>query len=124
MQGYVGIKPGWTRVSFPYYMSEEEFDFILEAIEFIGMYGQRFLWCYDFNWRTGSWSFKNNIKELKDHHGSSLVRVLKVLNMKQDVVRYRYYLDNAKRIATLLPKYTPHRKPPKEIDVHLVPFTF
>jgi selenocysteine lyase/cysteine desulfurase len=37
--GYNGIKLGWTRVSFPYYMTEEEFAFILSSIEFIATYG-------------------------------------------------------------------------------------
>ncbi|KAJ6737344.1 CYSTEINE DESULFURASE [Salix viminalis] len=57
-KGYVGVKPGWTRVSFPYYMSSEEFEFILAAIEFIAIYGQRFLPLYHFNWKTGGWTFK------------------------------------------------------------------
>lgn len=122
-KGYVGIKPGWTRVSFPYYMSEEEFEFILAAIEFIAIHGQRFLCCYHFDWRTGVWSFKKNINALKDHqYGSSLVRMFKVLNMKQDVVRFTNYLETANRMATLLPKFPPQRKTPKEIDVDLLPF--
>ncbi|KAI3717527.1 hypothetical protein L1987_69205 [Smallanthus sonchifolius] len=41
--GYNGAKIGWTRVSFPYYMSDEEYEFILAAIEFVAVYGQRFL---------------------------------------------------------------------------------
>ncbi|MCD7454588.1 hypothetical protein HAX54_025284 [Datura stramonium] len=40
--GYSGVKPGSTRASFPYYMSQEEFVFILEAVEFISFYGQRY----------------------------------------------------------------------------------
>ncbi|KAJ8551567.1 hypothetical protein K7X08_021582 [Anisodus acutangulus] len=36
--GYSGVKPGWTRVSFPY-MSKEEFEFIHAALEFISIYG-------------------------------------------------------------------------------------
>ncbi|XP_071695194.1 uncharacterized protein [Rutidosis leptorrhynchoides] len=57
--GYNGARLGWTRVSFPYYMSNEEFEFILSAIEFIAIYGHRFLPLYDFNWNTGSWTFKS-----------------------------------------------------------------
>ncbi|KAI7997600.1 putative cysteine desulfurase [Camellia lanceoleosa] len=56
--GYNGVKPGWTRISFPYYMSNEEFEFILAALEFIAIYGQRFLPLYHFNWKTGVWTFK------------------------------------------------------------------
>ncbi|KAK6125601.1 hypothetical protein DH2020_040661 [Rehmannia glutinosa] len=135
-QGYAGIKPGWTRVSFPYYMSEEEFEFILAAIEFIAIYGQRFLSWYHFSWRTGAWTFKK--KAVKDTYNrvlnaSSLATMIKALNlepnqnqasMKQEDVlcRYTSYLDTAKRIASLLPKFPPQRKIPQDIDVDLVPF--
>ncbi|KAG0494405.1 hypothetical protein HPP92_005399 [Vanilla planifolia] len=34
-KGYNGLKPGWTRVSTAYYLTKEEFRFILDAIEFI-----------------------------------------------------------------------------------------
>ncbi|KAK0604269.1 hypothetical protein LWI29_013951 [Acer saccharum] len=59
-KGYVGEKPGWTRISFPYYVSNEEFDFIVAAVELIAIYGQRFLPFYHFNLKTGHWSYENN----------------------------------------------------------------
>ncbi|KAF8658081.1 hypothetical protein HU200_059546 [Digitaria exilis] len=37
---------------------EEEFKFILAAIEFIASYGHRFLSLYKFNWITGDWTFR------------------------------------------------------------------
>ncbi|KAK6150729.1 hypothetical protein DH2020_015661 [Rehmannia glutinosa] len=132
--GYAGIKPGWTRVSFPYYMSEEEFEFILAAIEFIAIYGQRFLTWYHFSWRTGAWTFKK--KAVKDNYNrvlnaSSLATMIKALNlepnqnqasMKQEedvLCSYTSYLETAKRIASLLPKFPPQRKIPRDIDVDL-----
>ncbi|GER40638.1 cysteine desulfurase [Striga asiatica] len=138
LNGYTGIKPGWTRVSFPYYMSEEEFEFILSAIEFIAVYGQRFLSWYHFSWTTGVWTF--NSKALRGNYvnrildGPSLSCMIKALNMeasnedqvclkKDDVLcKYMSYFDSAKRIAGLLPKFPPHRKIPADIDVDLVPF--
>ncbi|WJX47742.1 hypothetical protein P8452_34399 [Trifolium repens] len=57
-EGYIGVKPGWTRVSFPYYMGEEDFEFILAAIEFVAIYGQRFLSLYNFDLKKGSWKIK------------------------------------------------------------------
>ncbi|KAK2973665.1 hypothetical protein RJ640_009930 [Escallonia rubra] len=57
-QGYNGVKPGWTRVSFSYYMSNEEFEFILAALEFIAIYGERFLTLYHMNWKTGAGPLK------------------------------------------------------------------
>lgn len=123
------MKPGWTRVSFPYYMSEEEFDFILTAIEFIAMYGHRFLYCYHFNWRTGTWNFRKKI--LKDHHNPNIgnTQILQETcdenqaKTNENVLRkYADYFETAKLIASLLPKIPPHRNIPKEIDIDLVPF--
>ncbi|KAL2521306.1 uncharacterized protein Fot_25231 [Forsythia ovata] len=137
-KGYVGVKPGWTRVSFPYYMSNEEFEFILAAIEFLAIYGQRFLSLYHFNWRNGDWNFnKNAFKKsfLKEENsinlnGSSLATMIKASNqlafdVNKDgliISRYAHYLKTAKRIVSLLPKFPPQRRIPEDIDIDLVPF--
>ncbi|KAL8045147.1 hypothetical protein ABFX02_08G093700 [Erythranthe guttata] len=139
-KGYGGIKPGWTRVSFPYYMAEEEVEFVLAAIEFIAIYGQRFLILYHFSWKTGAWTFKkNNPLNYDIINGSSSPldnNMVKALNMekckensddretkKEDMLcRYTNYLETAKRIASLLPKFPPHKRIPQEIDADLVPF--
>ncbi|XP_057770957.1 uncharacterized protein LOC130990744 [Salvia miltiorrhiza] len=122
-QGYGGVKPGWTRVSFPYYMAQEEVEFILASIEFIAMYGQRFMSLYHFSWKKGSWTFMENINSHKDQYGLSLQSMIRPFNMKQNVaLRYTNYLETAKRIATLLPKFPPQRETPQDIDVDLVPF--
>ncbi|CAI9753072.1 unnamed protein product [Fraxinus pennsylvanica] len=132
-KGYVGVKPGWTRVSFPYYMSKEEFEFILAAIEFLAIYGQRFLPLYHFNWRTSAWtSNKNELKKLFlgeennfNPNGSSLGTMIKASNQLEFdgsiISRYANYLETAKRIATLLPKFPLERKVPEDI-IDLVPF--
>lgn len=110
-KGYVGVKPGWTRVSFPYYMSSEEFEFILAAIEFTAIYGQRFLPLYHFNWKTGSWTFRN--KEFKNP-------VDKENN--NDTNKFASYFTRAQHIANLLPKFPSQRKIPREIDLDLLYF--
>ncbi len=53
--GCEGIKPGWTRVSFNYFISEEVFDFILGAVEFVATDGWRLLPRYGFEPSTGMW---------------------------------------------------------------------
>lgn len=146
LQGYSGVKPGWTRVSFPYYLSKEEFEFTLGALEFLAIYGQRFLPLYHFNWKTGAWTFKKRATEaLKgmenncDFCGSSLVHKMRGLNLecknseckthsetdtKETSVIWKYakYLEKAKRIANLLPKFPPHRHIPEDVDIKLVTF--
>ena len=55
------MKPGWTRVSFPYYLPREEFQFILAAIDFVAAHGHRFLPLYNFDWATGNWTFRRRV---------------------------------------------------------------
>jgi len=54
-RGVVGIKPGWVRVSLPYYGSDAEIEFVLRAIEFVAERGDLFLPLYRLSWREGLW---------------------------------------------------------------------
>lgn len=136
-QGYNAVKPGWTRISFPYYMAIEEFEFILAALEFVAIYGQRFLPLYHLNWKTGAWSFKKKAlrETLKaiEHNGNffglPMASVVLALNLEnheeQDygvIGKFASYLETAKRIANLLPKFPSQRKVPEDIDLKLLPF--
>ncbi|KAK9056593.1 hypothetical protein SSX86_023955 [Deinandra increscens subsp. villosa] len=113
--GYNGAKAGWTRVSFPYYMSSEECDFILAAIEYIAVYGQRFLPLYHMNWNTGSWTFKTStsLEEtfLKDKDSSKQ----KIVDFNV-IDKYAYYLEVAKHIGNILPEFPSQSDLPKDID--------
>ncbi|XP_052189175.1 uncharacterized protein LOC127799298 [Diospyros lotus] len=126
--GYNGVKPGWTRVSFPYYMKKEEFEFILAAIEFIAIYGQRFLPLYRFNWRTGAWTFKKaalkeTLQALNECPGPKPHDDDKTEDENAGIVsKYASYLKTAKRIASLLPIFPPPGRVPEDIDADLVPF--
>ncbi len=53
--GYLGIKPGWVRLSLPYYASEEDLDFILSAVEFVADHGIDFVPAYCLGWSDGVW---------------------------------------------------------------------
>jgi selenocysteine lyase/cysteine desulfurase len=49
------IKPGWVRVNFNYFISEEEFSYILEAVDLIASHGWRLLPQYRFDAATAIW---------------------------------------------------------------------
>src|SRR4051812_19189399 len=53
VRGCEGIKPGWVRVNFNYFLSETQFQFILDAIHLIANEGWRLLPHYNFNPDTG-----------------------------------------------------------------------
>ena len=53
--GSEGIKPGWVRVNFNYFISEEVFQFIIAAVDLLAREGWRFLPHYTFDPVTGIW---------------------------------------------------------------------
>lgn len=53
--GVVAIKPGWVRVSLPYYAAEEDIEYMLSAIEFVADHGRAFLPEYRLGWLDGVW---------------------------------------------------------------------
>ncbi len=53
--GCEGIKPGWVRVNFNYFVSDEVTDYIVEAVRLIARDGWRLLPDYRFDNTTGRW---------------------------------------------------------------------
>ncbi|XP_052139456.1 uncharacterized protein LOC127757903 [Oryza glaberrima] len=137
LEGYSGLKPGWTRLSFAYYLSKEEFKFILSAIEFIAAYGHRFLRLYKFDWITGNWTFREQaIKYHVLREELSLAttvqyaeniksRIAKNLDKKPEPnhMRFETYLENARKIARSLPNINQQIVSiPKGVDPDMVLF--
>ncbi len=58
-QGCRGLKPGWTRVGFNYFISEEEADFILLAVDWVATHGWKLLPYYDFDASSGDWRHRD-----------------------------------------------------------------
>jgi selenocysteine lyase/cysteine desulfurase len=58
-RGYLGIKPGWARVTLPYFMSETVVDYVLEAVELVAACGHRLLGDYVFDPRSGHWRHRH-----------------------------------------------------------------
>jgi hypothetical protein len=61
--GCEGIKPGWTRVSFNYFISEAVFRYVVEAVAFVAEHGHRFLPDYAFAPETGLWRHRRGPAE-------------------------------------------------------------
>jgi len=116
-KGYMSIKPGWTRVNFHYTITEEEFDFILNAIEFVADYGYLFIPEYQMDLYTGDWVHRgyedkdlkfnptigNLLKiSLKDCFGSETTDKSKI---------FPKYLEEAKKLAKGLESESITNKP-------------
>jgi len=102
VRGCEGIKPGWVRVNFNYFLSETQFQFILDAIHLIANEGWRLLPHYRFNPDTGEWRHRA--------HSATAVMRLGDVSYRTGKMEYRSrhatepewalpgYLDEAKQI--------------------------
>ena len=63
MAGCEGIKPGWVRVNFNYFISEAVFEYIVRAVELIADFGARLLPDYSFDLHTGLWRHRAGASE-------------------------------------------------------------
>jgi selenocysteine lyase/cysteine desulfurase len=58
-KGCEGIKPGWVRVSFNYFISEAVFQFIVDAVHLVASDGWRILPRYRFDVDSGLWEHRD-----------------------------------------------------------------
>jgi selenocysteine lyase/cysteine desulfurase len=63
LSGTEGVKPGWVRVNFNYFISEESFRYILEAVALIAEEGWKLLPDYMFDEHSGQWTHKGGKRE-------------------------------------------------------------
>ncbi len=59
VRGCEGVKPGWVRVNFNYFISEESFRYIVEAVKLIAQDGWRLVSEYRFCALTGLWRHRD-----------------------------------------------------------------
>ncbi len=102
VRGCEGIKPGWVRVNFNYFLSETQFQFLLDAIHLIANDGWRLLPHYNFNPDTGEWRHRA-------HNPGDVLR-LDTISYRTGKMEYRSrhatepewalpgYIDDAKKI--------------------------
>ena len=62
-RGCEGIKPGWIRVNFNYFISEAVFEFLLDAVDFVASDGWRLLPDYTFEPSSGLWRHASGTAE-------------------------------------------------------------
>jgi hypothetical protein len=62
-RGCEGIKPGWVRVNFNYFIDEPVFDYLVEAVDLIASDGWKLLPWYRFDAATGTWRHATRVGE-------------------------------------------------------------
>jgi selenocysteine lyase/cysteine desulfurase len=104
--GYAGIKPGWCRVGFHYAMDDVEADYIVDAVEFVGTHGHRFVPLYRFDLVTGAWSHAGAPAHFQHLSLDDALCAAGVeASARSEAERaslYRGYLDEARRRAKAL----------------------
>jgi selenocysteine lyase/cysteine desulfurase len=63
LKGNEGIKPGWVRINFNYFVSEAVFEFLLEAVDLVADRGWTLLPLYTFEPTTGVWRHRDARRE-------------------------------------------------------------
>jgi selenocysteine lyase/cysteine desulfurase len=72
--GCEGIKPGWTRVSFNYFISETVFRYLVDAVDLVAEHGWKLLPEYLFDPASGLWR----------HHRGSVEPPLRLTQLSYD----------------------------------------
>jgi selenocysteine lyase/cysteine desulfurase len=63
LRGCEGVKPGWVRVNFNYFISEEVFQFVLNAVHFVVSEGWKLMPDYMFDPESGLWRHRQGPPE-------------------------------------------------------------
>ncbi|MCZ6519837.1 MAG: aminotransferase class V-fold PLP-dependent enzyme, partial [Actinobacteria bacterium] len=97
------LKPGWVRLNFNYFISESEFDYIVEAVHMIASDGWRLLPLYTYEVETGVWRHRDGLPRPPaslldaDFSGSEPAPTTVSLDALDD------YIEVAKRILSEAP---------------------
>lgn len=59
LKGSEGIKPGWVRVNFNYFIDEATFTFLVDAVQWVADHGAELLPLYTFDPKSGLWSHRD-----------------------------------------------------------------
>jgi selenocysteine lyase/cysteine desulfurase len=63
VRGCEGIKPGWVRVNFNYFLDETTVRFILDAVTWVAAHGWKLLPLYRFCAESGRWQHRDGLAE-------------------------------------------------------------
>lgn len=103
VNGCEGIKPGWVRVNFNYFISDEMFDFIVDAVNVIANEGWKLLPHYAFDLASGTWRHKAasltqpiRLSDISFARGRLEYRAKHV---REPESQLRTYLDEARKVV-------------------------
>ena len=117
MGGCEGIRPGWVRVNFNYFLSEPVFEFLLEAVNMVAREGWKMLPFYRFESNTGAWHHRAghpeppmSLQALRYQSGKLEYRSR---HATEPEFVLRSYLDEARKLFDSIGDPTTDAAPPK-----------
>ena len=63
VRGCEGVKPGWVRVNFNYFITDTVFEFVIEAVKLVAEHGWKLLPDYNFCPDSGLWRHRRGIPD-------------------------------------------------------------
>jgi selenocysteine lyase/cysteine desulfurase len=125
--GNVGLKPGWARVNFHFLHTNEEVDFICNAIRFIADNGAAFLPLYSFDIHTGSWRHREAAPAAGTFGVEDALHATAAPAEQEEEpdlgALFRSYLDDAQARAASLREHMARREL-KTTEKDLIPFVY
>jgi len=106
-RGCEGIKPGWVRVNFNYFIAEEVFDYMLGAVDLVASDGWKLLPWYLFDPASGLWRHAGGIGDapmsLDEIRYEGGVMWHPVHERREPTERLTAYLDDARTLLAAPP---------------------
>jgi selenocysteine lyase/cysteine desulfurase/CRP-like cAMP-binding protein len=119
--GYEGLKPGWFRINFNYFISDTAFDYIVSAVHMIANEGWKLLPLYAFDplsalWthRTGSQGSLLSLGDLSYVHGQMQYRAYRPTEPESVLPSY---LEKARRTFERAPELAAAAEAVQALDV-------
>jgi len=108
--GCEGVKPGWVRLNFNYFISDAVCDYLIEAVDLVATGGYRLLPDYRFDPHTGLWHHRNGPTEpplhLADlHYGADGALTYPQHHAHAGEDMLTTYLEEARRIVAARPDH-------------------
>jgi selenocysteine lyase/cysteine desulfurase len=110
--GCEGIKPGWTRVSFNYFISEAVFEYLVAAVDLVAQHGWKLLPEYRFDPASGLWRHRHGpvepplrLAHLTYDPATGELRRLAVPVARAPESALAGYLDQARRLLHAMPPW-------------------
>ena len=103
-RGCEGIKPGWVRVNFNYFISDAVFEYVVEAVKLVAHDGWRLLPDYQFDAQRGLWRHRSGpvdpplrLSQISYDEGGAMIYPCH--NDRADESELKRYLDEARALV-------------------------